>query len=134
VLDQLLRNAVKFTESGQVSLSVECFRETPDRLITKFVVQDTGIGITEEQRTRLFEVFVQGDGSSTRRYGGAGIGLALSKQLVGLLGGEIGVENRAAGGTKAWFTAVLEKLPMENLLEADGLPAVFSQASPGITR
>ena len=123
VLDQLLRNAVKFTESGQVSLSVECISETPDRLITKFVVQDTGIGITEEQRTRLFEIFVQGDGSSTRKYGGTGIGLALSKQLVGLLGGEIGVENRAAGGTKAWFTAVLEKLEMENLLAADSLPA-----------
>jgi signal transduction histidine kinase len=118
VLDQLLSNAIKFTESGRVSLSAEIVHETPNATAIKFVVEDTGIGITEEQRTRLFEVFVQGDGSSTRRYGGTGIGLTLSKQLVELLGGDIGVDNLPAGGTKAWFTAVLEKLPGENSSEA----------------
>jgi signal transduction histidine kinase len=120
ILDQLLGNALKFTEIGQVSLSVECLQETSDRLSTKFVVEDTGIGITEEQCTRLFEVFVQGNGSSSRKYGGAGIGLALSKQLVALLGGEIGVDSRPSGGTKAWFTAALERLPMENISQAGG--------------
>jgi len=124
VLGQLLGNAIKFTESGQVSLSVECVHETLDRLNTKFVVEDTGIGITDEQRTRLFEIFVQGDGSSSRKYSGAGIGLALSKQLVALLGGEIGVDNRSSGGTKAWFTVVLEELPIENLSPAGGLATV----------
>ena len=109
VLDQLLFNAIKFTESGKVNLSAEIVHETSEAFALKFAVEDTGIGITEEQRTRLFEVFVQGDSSSTRRYGGTGIGLTLSKQLVELLGGDIGVDNLPAGGTKAWFTAVLEK-------------------------
>jgi signal transduction histidine kinase len=109
VLDQLLCNAIKFTESGKVSLSAEIVHETKDAFAIKFAVEDTGIGITEEQRTRLFQVFVQGDGSSTRRYGGTGIGLTLSKQLVELLGGDIGVDSLSFGGTKAWFTAVLEK-------------------------
>jgi signal transduction histidine kinase len=109
VLDQLLCNAVKFTPNGKVSLNVEIVHETADTLAIKLAVEDTGIGITAEQRTRLFQVFMQGDGSSTRRYGGTGIGLTLSKQLVELLGGDIGVDNLAAGGTKAWFTAVLEK-------------------------
>src|SRR5580704_1298327 len=84
VLDQLLDNALKFTEIGQVSLRVELVSERLDSFLVKFVVEDTGIGITEEQRTHLFEAFVQGDGSLTRRYGGTGIGLALSKQLVEL--------------------------------------------------
>jgi two-component system, sensor histidine kinase and response regulator len=109
VLDQLLCNAIKFTESGKVSLNAEIVHETSDAFAIKFAVEDTGIGITEEQRTRLFQVFVQGDGSSTRRYGGTGIGLTLSKQLVELLGGDIGVDSLSFGGTKAWFTAVLEK-------------------------
>jgi two-component system sensor histidine kinase/response regulator len=113
VLDQLLCNAIKFTESGKVSLNAEIVHETSDAFAIKFVVEDTGIGITEEQRTRLFQVFVQGDGSSTRRYGGTGIGLTLSKQLVELLGGDIGVDSLSFGGTKAWFTAVLEKPPTD---------------------
>jgi signal transduction histidine kinase len=120
ILDQLLRNAIKFTEKGQVSLSLELIRGDSDQSITKFVVEDTGIGISEEQRAGLFEVFVQGDGSLTRKYGGAGIGLALAKQLVGLLGGVIGVDNRPTGGTKAWFTAELEKAPEEGLCASRG--------------
>jgi signal transduction histidine kinase len=117
VLDQLLGNAIKFTESGRVTLSAELVNETSDALTLKFAIEDTGIGFTEEQRSRLFEPFVQGDGSLTRQYGGTGIGLALSKKLVELQGGEIGLDNRPKGGTTAWFTAVLEKLSPADLLE-----------------
>jgi two-component system sensor histidine kinase/response regulator len=118
VLDQLLCNAVKFTESGNVNLSAEIVHEASDTVAIKFAVEDTGIGITEEQRIRLFQVFVQGDGSLTRRFGGTGIGLTLSKQLVELLGGDIGVDSLSSGGTKAWFTAVLEKPQTETSLPA----------------
>jgi signal transduction histidine kinase len=124
VLDQLLGNAIKFTESGRVSLSAELSHETSDALTVRFAVEDTGIGITEEQRIRLFEPFVQGDGSLTRRYGGTGIGLALSKKLVELQGGELGLDNRPGGGTTAWFTAMLEKLPATDLLEAEKIPTL----------
>jgi len=124
VLDQLLGNAIKFTESGRVSLSAELSHETSDALTVRFAVEDTGIGITEEQRSRLFEPFVQGDGSLTRRYGGTGIGLALSKKLVELQGGELGLDSRPGGGTTAWFTAMLEKLPVTDLLEAEKIPTL----------
>jgi two-component system, sensor histidine kinase and response regulator len=117
VLDQLLGNAIKFTESGRVGLRTDVIHETSDVLTLKFAIEDTGIGITEEQRSRLFEPFVQGDGSASRRYGGAGIGLTLSKQLVELQNGEIGLDNSPGGGTTAWFTAVLEKLSPGDLLE-----------------
>jgi signal transduction histidine kinase len=124
VLDQLLGNAIKFTESGRVSLTAELLHERLDALTVKFAVEDTGIGITEEQRSRLFEPFVQGDGSLTRRYGGTGIGLALSKKLVELQGGELGLDNRSGGGTTAWFTAMLEKVPATDLLEAEKIPTL----------
>ena len=124
VLDQLLGNAVKFTESGRVSLSAELLHETCDALTVRFAVEDTGIGITEEQRSRLFEPFVQGDGSLTRRYGGTGIGLTLSKKLVELQGGELGLDDRPGGGTTAWFTATLEKLPAEDLMEEGKIPTL----------
>jgi signal transduction histidine kinase len=124
VLDQLLGNAIKFTENGRVSLTAELLYETPEALTVRFAVEDTGIGISEEQRRRLFEPFVQGDGSLTRRYGGTGIGLALSKKLVELQGGEIGLDTNPGGGTTAWFSAVLEKLPAADLLEAGKIPAL----------
>jgi two-component system sensor histidine kinase/response regulator len=121
ILDQLLSNAIKFTESGKVSLTAETVHETPEVLVARFSIEDTGIGITDEQRIRLFQVFVQGDGSLTRRFGGTGIGLTLSKQLVELLGGDIGVDSISSGGTKAWFTAVLAKPQTEaSLLAAEG--------------
>ena len=124
VLDQLLGNAIKFTENGRVSLSAELVHETCDPLTVRFAVEDTGIGLTEEQRSRLFEPFVQGDGSLTRKHGGTGIGLALSKKLVELQGGELGLVDRPGGGTTAWFTAILEKLPAEDLMEEGKIPTL----------
>ncbi|MBS1873060.1 MAG: response regulator [Acidobacteria bacterium] len=109
VLTNLLGNAIKFTPSGEVSLRMECIRDTDDTVTLQFFIKDTGIGIAPEQRARLFESFVQGDGSTTRKYGGTGLGLAISKQLIGMLGGDIGFESEQGHGSLFWATAVFER-------------------------
>ncbi len=109
VLTNLLGNAIKFTSAGEVSLRMQCVRDTGDTVTLQFFVRDTGIGIAPEQRARLFESFVQGDGSTTRKYGGTGLGLAISRQLVGMLGGDIGFESEPFRGSLFWATAVFEK-------------------------
>ncbi|HUA21610.1 MAG TPA: ATP-binding protein, partial [Bryobacteraceae bacterium] len=109
VLTNLLGNAIKFTERGRVNLTVEPVSQTKDTFKVKFVVQDTGIGISQSQHDRLFESFTQADDSSTRKYGGTGLGLAISKQLVELLGGAIGVESEPGHGSRFWFTLSLGK-------------------------
>ncbi len=100
----LLDNALKFTHHGQVGIEV---KKGPDNLL-HFAVQDTGIGIAPEAQAHLFDSFAQADGSTTRKYGGMGLGLAIVKQLVGLMGGEVGVESREAVGSRFWWTARLE--------------------------
>ena len=104
VLTNLLGNAIKFTDQGRIGVTVEALRETKEDSLIRFVVHDTGIGISRDQQGRLFESFTQGDDSSTRKYGGTGLGLAISKQLVELMGGEIGVESEAQRGSSFWFT------------------------------
>ena len=102
VLLNLLGNAVKFTPRGWVEVRVAAL-EGEARNRVRFEVEDTGIGITEEQKHNLFEPFTQADASSTRSYGGTGLGLSLSKRLVDLLGGSIGVESRPGEGATFWF-------------------------------
>jgi len=104
VLTNLLGNAIKFTERGRIGVTVEALRETQEDILVRFVVHDTGIGISRDQQGRLFESFTQGDDSSTRKYGGTGLGLAISKQLVELMGGEIGMESEPQRGSRFWFT------------------------------
>jgi two-component system, sensor histidine kinase and response regulator len=87
VLTNILGNAIKFTEEGEVTLRAELVEDAPDTATVSFEVSDTGIGMTEEQRSRLFKPFTQADASTTRRYGGTGLGLAISKQLVLMMGG-----------------------------------------------
>ncbi|MCP4698461.1 MAG: response regulator [Gammaproteobacteria bacterium] len=109
VLTNLSNNAIKFTEKGEITVNV-ALAEEPDetdskRVKLRFSVQDTGIGLTPEQISRLFHSFSQADGSTTRKFGGTGLGLAISKQLAELMGGAIGVESEAGKGSTFWFTA-----------------------------
>lgn len=105
VLINLVNNAIKFTESGEIHLSCRVREKTDDAVFLEFLVRDTGIGMTPEQVKKLFQPFTQADGSTTRKYGGTGLGLAISKQLVGLMGGELRVESEVDYGSTFRFTA-----------------------------
>ena len=109
ILSNLAGNAIKFTDAGEVSLRVTADAETDSTVVVRFEVKDTGIGIPEDRMASLFTPFMQGDVSTTRRYGGVGLGLAINKQLVTLLGGDIGCRSKEGKGTTFWFTVKFEK-------------------------
>ncbi len=127
VLINLLANAVKFTEEGEVIVKVKLVGEPAGFVDWRIEVSDTGIGIASDQCERLFESFSQADASTTRLYGGTGLGLAISKHLVGLFGGEIGVASELGRGSTFWFTARLSRAevpivyPWASASELDGL-------------
>ena len=110
VLTNFLSNAVKFTENGSVTISVRAETQDADFMTMSFVIEDTGIGMTAEQREGLFQSFSQADGSTTRRYGGTGLGLAITKNLVELMGGVIDVESAPEQGTTFRFRLQFPKL------------------------
>ena len=106
---ELTDNAIKFTKQGLVMARVKIDKESPGEMLLRFEVQDTGIGISAEDTKRLFVPFQQVDGSMTREYGGAGLGLVLSQRLARAIGGDIGVVSEVGVGSMFWFTARLAK-------------------------
>ena len=109
VLINLINNALKFTKKGTVKVKVEKFDQDADSLRLKFSVIDTGEGISFEERDKLFRDFSQANDSITRKYGGTGLGLSICKQLVTMMGGEIGLESAKGKGSNFWFTIVFDR-------------------------
>jgi diguanylate cyclase (GGDEF)-like protein len=131
ILINLTGNAVKFTERGEVTICVSLAAAEP--LMLAFEVRDTGIGMSDDVQRRLFEAYMQPDPSATRRYGGTGLGLAICKQLVELLGGEIGVRSVAGSGTTFSFSIpsrAAPQLQIQAQLEAQVLAATVPHGAP----
>lgn len=109
VISNLVSNALKFTDQGEVVLSVTEVNRTDSQVSLRFSIRDTGPGISESNLSSIFESFTQADGSTTRRFGGSGLGLTVSKQLIELMGGEIGINSRENAGTEFFFTLQFER-------------------------
>ena len=109
ILINFCNNAVKFTDRGEVSVKVRVLEDNADSQFVEFSVSDTGIGMTEQQISRLFQAFEQADASTTRKYGGTGLGLAIAKQLTELMGGQVSVASAPGKGSMFRFTARLGK-------------------------
>jgi len=125
VLVNLLGNALKFTDQGEVRLGIATRELTADQTRLRFAVSDTGIGLTPEALARLFTPFTQADASITRRFGGTGLGLTISKRLVELMGGAIGAESRVGVGSTFWF-----ELPFARTLAVEEQPLSSAAMTP----
>ena len=124
ILTNLVSNAVKFTNEGEILLKVELIEVRDSKQLLRFRIVDSGIGISETALPQLFEKFTQADGSTTRKYGGTGLGLSVCKQLVELQGGDIRVASEVGKGSEFWFTLPLTIIPASNFaypcLKLDG--------------
>jgi signal transduction histidine kinase/CheY-like chemotaxis protein len=124
ILANLTDNAVKFTSGGRIDVTATQVRPN----VIRFEVKDSGIGISDEGRARLFEPFVQADGTTTRRYGGTGLGLAICRQLADIMGGSIGVDSVMGTGSAFWFELPLPRAGESAPLDATPLDAVAVRA------
>ncbi|MCI4626419.1 MAG: response regulator [Candidatus Magnetoovum sp. WYHC-5] len=109
ILINYANNALKFTEHGEIAVCAYVVENNANDLLVRFEVRDSGIGLTKEQCTNLFQSFHQADTTTTRRYGGTGLGLAISKKLANLMAGEVGVDSEYGKGSNFWFTVRLSK-------------------------
>ncbi len=112
ILVNLAENAIKFTERGEILIRTELKNSSETQLVVRFYVEDTGIGIPKDRQKAIFERFVQADGSTTRKFGGTGLGLTISKQLAELMGGRIGVVSDPGKGSSFWFDILFEQVPV----------------------
>ena len=129
ILFNLVGNAIKFTESGRVAVSVtvqQAPSHLPDSILLGWRIADTGIGMTEEQQTRLFQAYSQAEASTARKFGGTGLGLMICRQLVELMGGEITVESHAGKGTTFRYTTLVlpasQREPLQPVVTAASKP------------
>ncbi|MCC5633118.1 response regulator [Nostoc sphaeroides CHAB 2801] len=122
IMMNLISNAIKFTSNGEVVLQTELRSQNSTTASIYFAITDTGLGITSEDQCKLFMPFTQVDASTTRKYGGTGLGLVICKQLVSLMGGEIGVESQLGKGSKFWFEVTFAKQ----------LHPISSKSDPGL--
>jgi signal transduction histidine kinase len=118
ILVNLVGNAIKFTHNGEIVIRAEPIEETNTDVMIHFSVQDTGVGIPYERQNVIFDRFTQADGSTTRKYGGTGLGLTISRQLVEKMGGRIGVESTPGVGSTFWFDIKFKKQPREKRVTA----------------
>ena len=122
ILLNLISNAIKFTDEGEIEVQVKTIQEMTHQVTLEFSVRDTGIGLSKDQQTRLFEAFSQADNSTTRKCGGTGLGLSISRKLVEMMGGQIWVESSIEGGSVFYFTGIFEcKLGSEDMIPPDDM-------------
>ena len=125
ILMNFIGNAIKFTDRGLITVRARSDARSPEGNLVRFEVEDQGIGMTPEQVARLFQPFEQADASTSRRYGGTGLGLVICKRLATLMGGEVGVESEPGVGSRFWFTARLGWCDdaQETVMPSDAEPA-----------
>ncbi len=133
VIINLIGNAIKFTQQGGVGVTLKRVREAETHCVLRFEVSDTGLGISAADQDRIFDSFTQADGSTTRRFGGTGLGLTISKKLVELMGGEMGVKSQLGEGSTFWFTLSQGKqtsaVDLQPVAESEGETRLVNVAS-----
>src|SRR5262249_6149759 len=110
IITNLVNNAIKFTDQGSVVVRIMLEKDEAEQIVLCVSITDSGIGISPEEQKNIFHPFTQADQTSTRRFGGTGLGLVISKRLVQQMGGDIGVESEHKNGSTFWFTFVAKKL------------------------
>jgi PAS domain S-box-containing protein len=131
VLINLLSNAAKFTPQGQIIIRVQVQQERGDELLLHFEVEDSGIGITPEQQSRLFQPFEQADAATTRKFGGTGLGLAISRRLIRLMGGDIGVRSIPGQGSTFWFSLPMRRASAGQPVQEESVLGIGQAIRPG---